>query len=96
MPPLPIEVSLVIFVILVGIGIAGFFASSRPYNIFVESWRQAFLTIIHQPGLFFAAWLIFAIQELVPPVSFLVAWPSGLVQIGLLVAFHAMTTYLLA
>ncbi|QEN85715.1 hypothetical protein FZC33_05635 [Labrys sp. KNU-23] len=96
MPPLPIEVSLVIFVILVAIGIAGFFASSRPYNIFAESWRQAFVTILRQPGLFLAAWLIFAIQELVPPLSFLVAWPSGLVQIGALVAFHALMTYLLA
>lgn len=96
MPFTSIEVSLVIFVILVGIGIAGFFASARPYNIFVESWRQAFVTILRQPGLFFAAWLIFAIQELVPPMSFLVAWSSGLIQIGLLIAFHALTTYLLA
>ncbi|MFC2251035.1 hypothetical protein ACETRX_15515 [Labrys portucalensis] len=96
MPSLPIEVSLIIFVILVAIGIAGFFASSRPYNIFAESWRQACVTIIRQPGLFLAAWLIFAVQEVVPPLSFLVAWPSGLVQIGLLVAFHALTTYLLA
>ncbi|MDZ5454223.1 hypothetical protein [Labrys sp. ZIDIC5] len=96
MPSPSIEVSLVVFVILVGIGIAGFFASSRPYNIFAESWRQAFATILRQPGLFLAAWLIFAIQELVPPMSFLVAWSSGLVQIGLLIAFHALTTYLLA
>ncbi|PRH89228.1 hypothetical protein C5L14_01135 [Labrys okinawensis] len=96
MPSPSIEVSLIIFVILMAIGIAGFFASSRPYNIFAESWRQAGMTIIRQPVLFLAAWLIFAVQELVPPMSFLVAWPSGLVQVGLLIAFHAMTTYLLA
>ncbi|WP_448956414.1 hypothetical protein [Labrys neptuniae] len=96
MPSPPIELSLIVFVILVGIGIAGFFASSRPYNIFAESWRKALVTVVRQPVLFLAAWLIFACQEVVPPASFLVTWPSGLTQIGLVIAFQALMTYLLA
>lgn len=96
MPSPSIEISLIIFVILVGIGVLGFFASSRPYNILGESWRQTFATIRRRPGLFLAAWLFFAIQETVPPATFLIAWPFGLLQVGVLLVFYATMTYLLA
>ena len=81
---------------IIGLAIAGFFSSPRPYNIVGESWRQSVACLRARPILFAYAWGLFALQEIMPLLLSYAPWPQAWQLLAILLAIQTAVIYALA
>ena len=92
---MPSEIALVALAGVIGLALAGFYASARPYNILAESARRTFACLRERPTLFAWACALFAAQEAAPPLlSYLPAPPLAIY--AALLAAQTLVVYALA
>ena len=92
---MPNEIALVALAAILGLGIAGFYASPRPYNILAESWLRAVECLRRRPALFAWACGLFAAQEIAPLLISHAPAPPWSLYAALLVA-QTVVIYALA
>jgi len=92
---MPSEIALVALAGIIGLALAGFYASPRPYNILTESARRTFECLRRRPALFAWACGLFAAQEVAPAlISYLPAPPLAIY--AALLAAQTVIIYALA